>query len=49
MDENAAGRPVFNKTRGREMDSQVEQVGRELRRMMPWLNPKEVKPGDGGA
>jgi ketol-acid reductoisomerase len=49
MDENAAGRPVFNKTRRDEMDSQVENVGRDLRRMMPWLNPKEVKPGDGGA
>ncbi len=49
MDENAAGRPVFNKTRADEMDSQVEQVGRDLRRMMPWLNPKEVKPGEGGA
>jgi len=49
LDENAAGRPTFNKIRSDEMDSQVEQVGRELRRMMPWLNPKEVKPGQGGA
>ncbi len=49
MDEHAAGRPVFNKVRTEEMDSQVEQVGRDLRRMMPWLNPKEVKPGEGGA
>jgi ketol-acid reductoisomerase len=49
LDENAAGRPVFNRVRAEEMDSQVEQVGRELRRMMPWLNPKEVKPGEGGA
>ncbi len=49
MDENANGRPTFNATRTAEMDSQVEQVGRELRRMMPWLNPKEVKPGQGGA
>ncbi len=49
MDENAAGRPVFNKTREDEMTSQVEEVGRNLRRMMPWLNPKEVKPGAGGA
>ena len=31
------------------MNSQVEQVGKDLRRMMPWLNPKEVKPGEGGA
>lgn len=49
LDENAAGRPTFNRTRETEMDSQVEQVGRNLRRMMPWLNPKEVKPGAGGA
>jgi len=49
MDENAEGRPVFNKTREDEMTSQVEEVGRNLRRMMPWLNPKEVKPGAGGA
>ena len=31
------------------MTSQLEEVGRNLRRMMPWLNPKEVKPGEGGA
>jgi ketol-acid reductoisomerase len=49
MDENANGRPVFNATREAEMTSQVEEVGRDLRRMMPWLNPKEVKPGAGGA
>ena len=49
LDENAAGRPTFNATRNAEMNSQVEQVGRDLRRMMPWLNPKEVKPGQGGA
>ena len=47
MDENATGRPIFNQLREDEMDSQVEQVGRDLRRMMPWLNPKEVKPGRG--
>jgi ketol-acid reductoisomerase len=49
LDENAAGRPVFNKVREDEMNSQVEEVGRNLRRMMPWLNPKEIKPGSGGA
>jgi len=49
LDENATGRPIFNKIRADEMDSQVERVGLELRRMMPWLNPKEVKPGQGGA
>ncbi|MCX6029532.1 MAG: ketol-acid reductoisomerase [Chloroflexi bacterium] len=49
MDENAQGRPNFNQWRQEGMTSQVEEVGRSLRRMMPWLNPKEVKPGQGGA
>ena len=49
IEENAKGRPYFNKWRQEGMNSQIEQVGQELRRMMPWLNPKEVKPGEGGA
>ena len=49
IDENAQGRPWFNAVRERERDSQIEQVGRELRRMMPWINPREVTPGEGGA
>jgi len=35
--ENQANRPVFNATRRREQDSQIEKVGAELRQMMPWL------------
>jgi len=38
--ENQAGRPSFNLIRARERDSQIEQVGRKLRAMMPWLNAK---------
>ena len=49
IEENANGRPNFNKWRQDGMNSQVEQVGKDLRRMMPWLNPKEIKPGEGGA
>jgi ketol-acid reductoisomerase len=49
IEENANGRPNFNRWRQEKMNSQIEQVGKELRRMMPWLNPKEVKPGEGGA
>ncbi len=49
IEENQTGRPNFNRWRQEGTTSQVEQVGRELRRMMPWLNPKEVKPGEGGA
>jgi len=30
------------------MNSQIEQVGKEERRMMPWLAPKEVELGEGG-
>ncbi len=49
IEENAQGRPHFNQWRQQGMDSQIERVGKDLRRMMPWLNPKEVKPGQGGA
>jgi ketol-acid reductoisomerase len=38
--ENQAGRPFFNAARQREKKHAIEQVGRELRAMMPWLNPK---------
>ena len=42
IDENAQGRPWFNKRRAEARDSRVEHVGRDLRKMMPWLNPKEI-------
>ena len=35
--ENQAGRPVFNALRRIEADHPIEQVGAELRQMMPWL------------
>lgn len=38
--ENQAGRPFFNTMRHRERDHLIERVGRQLRAMMPWLNPK---------
>jgi ketol-acid reductoisomerase len=47
--ENEDGRPNFNKRRAAEGEHKIEQVGRELRRMMPFVNPKEVVPGAGGA
>ena len=40
--ENMAGRPSFNLMRRRERELLIEKVGRKLRAMMPWLNPKEV-------
>jgi len=49
IEENFQGRPNFNKTRRAESHHQIEEVGRELRRMMPFVNPREVIPGAGGA
>jgi len=40
--ENLAGRPFFQAMREKERAHPIEQVGRRLRRMMPWLPPKEV-------
>ncbi len=42
IDENANGRPNFNTRRAEERDLQIEQVGKDLRHMMPWLNPVDV-------
>jgi ketol-acid reductoisomerase len=41
IEENAKGRPWFDAQREAHRTSQIEQVGKELRRMMPWLNAKE--------
>jgi ketol-acid reductoisomerase len=35
--ENQAGRPVFNARYRQEADHPIEEVGRQLRAMMPWL------------
>ncbi|AEH50300.1 ketol-acid reductoisomerase [Pseudothermotoga thermarum] len=35
--ENMAGRPQFNAIRKREQELLIEKVGRELRKMMPWM------------
>jgi len=42
IEENAQGRPTFNARREEERNLQIEQVGRELRKMMPWLDPIEI-------
>ena len=49
IDENRKGRPQFNRRRREDATHQIESVGRELRRMMTFVNPKEVVPGAGGA
>ena len=45
IEENAKGRPWFNAKRAEERKHPIEEVGRQLRAMMPWLNPKEVPAG----
>ena len=49
IEENEQGRPNFERKRAAEGEHILEQVGRNLRRMMPFVNPKEVVPGAGGA
>ena len=38
--ENQAGRPVFNTRKRTESEHLIEEVGAELRKMMPWLKKK---------
>ncbi len=38
--ENQTNRPVFNAMRKQAQTSQVEEVGEELRKMMPWLKKR---------
>lgn len=38
--ENQVGRPVFNALKRLEAEDLVEEVGAELRKMMPWLKGK---------
>ena len=42
--ENEAGRPTFTSQRAKEQTQQLEQVGVELRKMMPFVDPVEIKP-----
>jgi ketol-acid reductoisomerase len=41
LDENSNGREQFISLRRKDADHQIEQVGRELRAMMTWLEPVE--------
>jgi ketol-acid reductoisomerase len=47
--ENQTGRQCFTAWRTRDINHPIERVGRELRRMMPFVTPREVVPGAGGA
>ena len=40
--ENKAGAPAFKAMRRRDKNLQIEDVGRRLRRLMSWINAKEV-------
>jgi ketol-acid reductoisomerase len=40
--ENRAGTPAFQAMRRRERQHAIEQVGRQLRRLMRWIDAKEV-------
>ena len=40
--ENHEGRPRFRPLREQARHSQIQEIGKDLRSMMPWLDPKEV-------
>ena len=45
IEENHSGRARFNAARAADVEHPIEQVGRALRAMMPFVNPQTVKPG----
>jgi ketol-acid reductoisomerase len=44
--ENEAGCPKFEATRASEREQPLERVGQALRKMMPFLDPVTIRPGD---
>jgi len=46
IEENRSGRPWFNEQRRLEQDHMIEQVGADLRDLMPFIDPVRVKPGE---
>jgi len=44
--ENKEGRPWFNQQRRLEQDHMIEKVGADLRSMMPFIDPVNIKPGE---
>ena len=40
--ENKANAPAFKAMRRQQRAHPVEEVGRRLRKLMPWINAKEV-------
>ena len=41
-----AGRPVYNALRRKAAEHQIEEVGEQLRSMMPWIGQGKAKPRD---
>jgi len=41
--ENRAGRPVFNALEKKDRNHLVEKIGKDLRKMMKWIDSKEVE------
>ena len=46
IDENQNGRTWFNQQRKQEQKHMIEEVGANLRQMMPFIDPITVKPGE---
>jgi ketol-acid reductoisomerase len=46
IEENKKGRPWFNEERRRQQSHLIEQVGANLRQMMPFIDPVTIKPGE---
>ena len=45
IEENRTGRADFEARRDQDVEHPIEQVGLKLRKMMPFVNPREVVPG----
>jgi ketol-acid reductoisomerase len=46
IEENKNGRPKFEAERNKEREQPIEQVGAALRKMIPFLDPVTIRPGD---
>jgi len=46
IEENKKGRPWFNEKRRQEQEHMIEKVGANLRSMMPFIDPVNIKPGE---
>jgi ketol-acid reductoisomerase len=42
IEENKAGKPVYNELMNKDLNHPIEKVGAELRARMPWLNDKRA-------